>query len=90
MLTYADSAQELLASSSDFFCDSVQLWAFDVMEDDLDGRGSPGRDRRRRRDVPWETTSSDAGVLEPDENRILLEFLGMDKEASRMQDWARR
>ena len=90
MLTYADSAQELLASSSDFFCDSVQLWAFDVMKDDLDGHGSPGRDRRRRRDVPWETTSSDAGVLEPDENRILLEFLGMDKEASRMQDWARR
>ena len=89
MLTYADSMQDLLASRSSFLCDTVQLWAF--VGDELDGGGGGGNgDRRRRQAAPWETNASDAGVLEPNENRILLEFLGMDKEASRMQDWARR
>lgn len=87
MLTYADSTTELLAPPT-FLCESVQLWALSNPCDFADGGDGT---RRRRRPAPWEDQhSAEASALEPGENKIVLEFLGMDKEASRMQDWARR
>ena len=75
-LTYGDTSS--LASAADFLCESVQLWAV---------TGGVGGSSRTGMCVPWGAQAG-RGVLEPGQNKLMLEFVGMEKEVAMLRRFA--
>ena len=74
-LTYGDTSR--LASSTDFLCENVQLWAVYASADEARSM------RRLDGSAPWEGEVESS--LEPGENKLLLEFVGMDREVAMLR-----
>ena len=84
-LTYGASAASIFSAADDaFICDTVQLWSVDSPYADHSPRGAA---RRRRPKAPWEQSGGE-GCLEPGENKLMLEFIGMDKELAMLRRYS--
>ena len=74
-MTYGSGASAL-ADEADFLCETVQLWRVETpAESEL---------LRRSKRNPWED-DDDTSALEPGENKLMLEFIGMDKEVAMLR-----
>ena len=65
------------AASRRFLCKNVQLWSVRAPFD------ATTASRRHRAKAPWEDEPE--GCLEPGENKLMLEFIGMDKEVAMLR-----
>ncbi len=87
-LTYGD-VRELASAGAHFVCDAVQLWSVDV-GGTADGAG--GRNElatvggSRRKKAAWE--EDPATVLEPGMNKLMLEFVGIEKEVAMLRRYS--
>lgn len=77
-MTYGSGASGLSAEA-DFLCDTVQLWS-------VESSATSERVRRSKLN-PWQVDADDEepSALEPGENKLLLEFIGIDKEVAMMR-----
>ena len=84
-LTYGTAAADLMPGydpeddEQSFSVASVQLWSvLPPTTDDLSVL-------RTSKKAPWEEQDEDPGCLEPGENKLMLEFIGMDREIAMLR-----
>lgn len=68
--TYGDCSS--LASTRSFLVESVQLWEL----------GADDASKTERRQAAWEGDAEGMSVLEPGQNKLMLEFIGMEREVA--------